>query len=97
MHRGARHRIAPYQLVATINIDVVLVTVMRLAMLFGPARILVFLAVFGGSGLPFRRGLACFDLGIVVARVALARGRNDRRVNDLAGFWLSCTEALVTA
>ena len=66
MHRGAADGVAPHQLVAAINVDVVLVSKMRLAMLPGPARILVLLAVLGGVRLPSRRGPARFDLRIIV-------------------------------
>src|SRR3546814_3349814 len=44
MHRGAADDVTPHQLVAPINADMVLVAKVRLSMLLGPARILVFLS-----------------------------------------------------
>ena len=43
MHRGVRHLIVPHQLVPAIDVDMVLVAVVALTPLLGPARVGVFL------------------------------------------------------
>src|SRR3546814_177691 len=84
MHRGAADDVTPHQLVAPINADMVLVAKVRLSMLLGPARILVFLSVLCRFLLPLKRGLARLYCRIILARVTLARRGNNGRVNDLS-------------
>src|SRR3546814_18085438 len=62
----------------------VLVAKVRLSMLLGPARILVFLSVLCRFLLPLKRGLARLYCRIILARVTLARRGNHGRVNDLS-------------
>ena len=97
MHRGAADVVTPYQLVAPINADmgcaprlspgqarVLAVAKVRLSMLLGPARILVFLAVLCRFLLPLNRGLARLYCRIILARVTLARCGHDGGINDLS-------------
>src|SRR6478736_5991456 len=79
MHARVGHVILPDQLVPGIGIDVVLVSIETLAVLLGPARILVFLPVFRRICLPGRgvlpaftssfssRLLRCLGTGTIVA------------------------------
>src|SRR3546814_9192723 len=62
----------------------VLLAKVRLSMLLGPARILVFLSVLCRFLLPLKRGLARLYCRIILARVTLARRGNNGRVNDLS-------------
>src|SRR3546814_20889998 len=76
--------VTPHQLVAPINADMVLVAKVRLSMLLGPARILVFLSVLCRFLLPLKRGLARLYCRIILARVTLTRRGNKCRVKDLS-------------
>src|SRR3546814_15348809 len=58
MHRGVADDVTPHQLVAPINADMVLVAKVRLSMLLGPARILVFLSFLSRFLLPLKLGLS---------------------------------------
>src|SRR5215813_3936886 len=84
MHTRIGHVILPDQLVSGIRIHVVLVAVEALAVLLGPARVLVFLPVFRGVLLPRIRCLASLHLVILVAAIALLGNRYDRGINHLA-------------
>src|SRR6476660_291314 len=78
------HVVLPDQLVLGIRIHVVLVAVEALAVLLGPARVLVFLPVFRRVLLPRLRRLASLHLVILVAAIALLGNRHDRGINHLA-------------
>src|SRR5215831_4238644 len=84
MHTRVRHVILPDQLVPGIRIHVVLVAVEALAVLLGPARILVFLPVFRRVLLPSRGRLASLHLLILVPTITLLGNRNNRRIYYLA-------------
>src|SRR5271170_4818047 len=84
MHTRVGHVVLPDQLVLGIGIHVVLVAVETLAMLLGPARILVFLPVFRRVLLPRLRRLAGFHLLILVTAITLLGNRNYRGINHLA-------------
>src|SRR3954469_893309 len=84
MHAGVGHLILPDQFALGVCIHVVLVAVEALAVLLGPARILVFLPVFCRVLLPSLRRLAGLHLLILLAGVSLLGNRNDRRINHLA-------------
>ena len=74
MDRRIRHPVTPYQLVPTVDGDVVL----------RPARIRILLPTLGRLVGP---GLGCltpFDLLIFVAAIALDGNRHNRSINDLA-------------
>src|SRR5215470_17474478 len=83
MHTRVGHVILPDQLVLGIRIHVVLVAVKALAMLLGPARILVFLSVLRRLLLPILRRLATLDRLVLLARVALSGHRHDAGIDDL--------------
>src|SRR6201989_746183 len=84
MHTRVGHVVLPDQLVLGVRIHVVLVAVEALAVLLGPARILVFLAVLRRVLLPRPRRLASLHLVILVAAIALFGNRHDRGINHLA-------------
>src|ERR1700759_4781007 len=84
MHAGVGHLVLPNQFALGIRIHVVLVAVEALAVLLGPARILVFLPVFRRVLLPSRGRLASLHLLILVAAIALLGNRHDRGINHLA-------------
>src|SRR3974390_352001 len=84
MHTRVGHVVLPDQLVLGIRVDVVLVAVEALAVLLGPARVLVFLPVLSRLLLPRLRRLASLHLVILVAAIALLGNRNDRGINHLA-------------
>src|SRR5664279_2958492 len=84
MHARVGHVILPDQLVPGIRIHVVLVSIETLAVLLGPARILVFLPVFRRVFLPSPRRLAGLHILIFVATITLLGNRNNRRINHLA-------------
>src|SRR5450830_2141492 len=84
MHARVGHLVVTDQLVLGIRIHVVLVAVEALAVLLGPARILVFLPVFRGVLLPFLWGLAGLYGLILFAAVTLLGNRHDRGINHLA-------------
>src|SRR5450432_2029050 len=67
MHTRVGHLVLPDQLVLGVRIHVVLVAVEALAVLLGPARILVFLPVFRRGLLPCFRCLAGLHVLILVA------------------------------
>ena len=76
-----RHRIASNQLVLHIHRNVVLVSVKRLAVFLGPARIHIFSSplVLG----PVLRDVALFDPGIFLPAVALLGYVDDAGIHDL--------------
>src|SRR6202047_3241754 len=78
MHTRVGHVVLPDQLVLGIRIHVVLVAVEALAVLLGPARVLVFLPVFRRVLLPRLRRLADLHVVILVAAIALF-GRSEER------------------
>src|SRR6202790_4521582 len=84
MHTRVSHVVLPDQLVPDIRIHVVLVAVEALAMLLGPARVLVFLPVFRRVLLPRLRRLADLHVVILVAAIALFGNRHDGGINHLA-------------
>src|ERR1019366_1985593 len=67
-----------------IGIHVVLVSIETLAVLLGPARILVFLPVFRRIFLPGPGRLAGLHILIFVTAITLLGNRNNRRINHLA-------------
>src|SRR5580700_9680673 len=79
MHARVGHVILPDQLVLGVRIHVVLVAVEALAVLLGPARVLVFLPVLRRVLLPRLRRLASLHLVILVAAIALLGKRTRRR------------------
>src|ERR1022692_1301160 len=84
MHARVGHVILPNQLVPGIGIHVVLVSIETLAVLLGPARILVFLPVFRRIFLPGPGRLAGLYILIFVTTITLLGNWNDRRINHLA-------------
>src|SRR3546814_8326629 len=62
--------VTPHQLVAPINADMVLVAKVRLSMLLGPARILVFLSVLCRFLLQLKRGPARLSCRIKIGRAS---------------------------
>src|SRR5674536_220659 len=84
MHARVGHVILPDQLVPGIDIHVVLVSIEALAVLLGPARILVFLPVFRRIFLPGPWRLAGLHILIFVTAITLLGNWNDRRINHLA-------------
>ena len=84
MHARVGHLVPPDQLVLGIRIHVVLVAIEALAVLLGPARILVFLPVFRRVLLPLLRRLASLHVVILFSAVALLGNRHDRGINHLA-------------
>ena len=80
MHRRVGHLVTPHQLVPAVHVDMVLVTVVALAVLL--CRVL--LRPLGRLVLPALRRLAILDPRVVVTAVALLGDRYDRRVDDLA-------------
>src|SRR5580704_9222600 len=84
MHTRVGHIVLPDQLVLGIGIHVVLVAIEALAVLLGPARVLVFLPVFCRVLLPCCRRLAGLHLIILVAAIALFGNWHDRGINHLA-------------
>src|ERR1019366_6573712 len=84
MHTRVSHLILPNQLVLGIHIHVVLVAVEALAVLLGPARILVFLPVFRRVLLPFLWCLSGLNGLILFAAITLLGNRHNRGINHLA-------------
>src|SRR5664280_2566209 len=84
MHARVGHVVLSDQLVHGIGIHVVLVSIETLAVLLGPARILVFLPVFRRVFLPRPRRLAGLHVIIFVATITLFGNRHDRGINHLA-------------
>src|SRR5450755_965988 len=84
MHARVGHLVATDQLVLGIRIHVVLVTVEALAVLLGPARILIFLPVFRRVLLPCLRCLASLHGVILAAAITLPGNRPDRGITHLA-------------
>src|SRR3954462_14989519 len=83
MHTGVGHFVLPDQFALGIRIHVVLVAVEALAVLLGPARILVFLPVFRRVLLPSLRRFAGLYVLILVPAIPLLGNRNDRGINHL--------------
>jgi hypothetical protein len=81
--RCVRHRIAPRRLVSPIDAAMVLITVVAVAMPLAPTRVLVFLAALGRVTAQARRHLTDLDLSVLLTAVALLRGSNNARVDDL--------------
>ena len=73
MHGRIGHRIVPNQFVRLIHIHMVLVAIVIVAMLHGPASVRVFLPSLRRRPLPFRRALPGFVRRVFVAGVALFR------------------------
>ena len=84
VHRRVRHAVAPHQLVPAVHVDMVLVAVMALAVLLGPARVGILLGPLGRLVLPALGRLAILDPRVVVPAIALFGHRHDRGVDDLA-------------
>ena len=84
MLRRVAHMIAPHQLVPTVHVDMVLVTVMALAVLLGPPRLDTLLAPLCRLVLPACRRLARLYPRVLLAAVALFGYRHNRGVDDLA-------------
>src|SRR5664279_6270941 len=84
MHARVGHVIIPDQLMPGIGIHMVLVSIETLAVLLGPARILVFLPVFRRIFLPGPGRLAGLHILIFVTAITLFWNRNNRRINHLA-------------
>ncbi len=61
----------------------VLVTEEALAMLLGPPRVFIFLAVLRRFPLPLRRRRAVLDGLVLLARIALLRHRHNARIHYL--------------
>lgn len=72
------------QLLLVIDSDVILVAVVRLPVLLGPARLGVFLALDMRVLFEALRGLTGFDLRVLLPRVALVRRLNKTGVDNLA-------------
>src|SRR3954447_25858920 len=83
MHTGVGYVVLPDQFALGIRIHVVLVAVEALAVLLGPARILVFLPVFRWVLLPSLRRFAALYVFILVPAIPLLGNRNDRGINHL--------------
>src|ERR1700748_2354215 len=83
MHTRVGHVILTDQLVPGSGVHVVLVAVEALAVLLGPARVLVFLPVFRRVLLPSLRRLASLHLLILVPTITLLGNRNNRRIYHL--------------
>jgi len=77
------HLVAPDQLVLGIRIHVVLVAIKALAVLLGPACILVLLSILRRLLLPILRRLAALDRLVLLTRVALSGHRHDGGIDDL--------------
>lgn len=67
-----------------VGLHMVLVAVVRFVTLLGPAGVAVFLPAHGGVRVKLLGPLACFDLLVLLARVALARGFGEAGVDDAA-------------
>src|SRR3954469_4892412 len=83
MHAGVGYVVLPDQFALGIRIYVVLVAVEALAVLLGPARILVFLPVFCRVLLPSLGRFAALYVLILVPAIPLLGNRNDRGINHL--------------
>jgi len=86
MHTRVGHRIRLDQFALRIRLDVVLVAVMPLVVLLGPARVHVLLPLFRGLFAPRRRRATALDRGVFLARVALARHIHEAGVHQFAGL-----------
>src|SRR5215813_8227157 len=84
MNARIGHVVLPDQLVLGIRIHVVLVAEEALAVLLGPARILVFLSVFRRVLVPCLWCLAGLHGLVLFTAVALLGYRHDRGINHLA-------------
>ena len=71
MHGRVGHRIAPDQLVRPVHVHVVLVAEEAAAMLLGPARVFIFLAVLGRLPLPLRGRLAALDRLVLLGAASM--------------------------
>ncbi len=99
VHAGIRDRIAPDQLVLFVDVDVVLVAVVALAVLLGPACILVLLPLHVGLVVPTVGRLALLDLLVLVARVSVLRHINRAGIDNLAAlrYQPGCSQPLIEA
>src|ERR1700726_975426 len=84
MHTRVGHVVLPDHLVLGIRVHVILVAVETLAVLLGPARVLVLLPVFRRVLLPRLRRLAGLHVVILVTAIALFGNRHDGGINHLA-------------
>src|SRR5512144_2223411 len=80
---GVAHLVASNQLVLGIHIHVILVAEEALAVLLGPAGILVFLPALGRRLLPTLRRLAGLNRVVLLARVARSGHRHEGGIADL--------------
>ena len=81
---GPQCKLTPVSLPWVIRIHVVLIAVEAPPVLLGPARILVFLPVFGWLLLPRLGRLAALDRLVLLARVPLFGHGHDGGINDLS-------------
>src|SRR5580693_3795048 len=77
MHTRVGHVVLPDHLVLGVRVHVILVAVETLAVLLGPARVLVLLPVFRRVLLPRLRRLAGLHVVILVTAIALFGNRHD--------------------
>jgi len=84
--RRIGHRITPDQLVFLVDVDVILVAVVALAMLLGPAGIEVFLAFLVRLVFPRFGYLALLDLLVLLAPVSISRHVHQAGIDDLTAF-----------
>lgn len=84
VHTGVCDTVAPDQLVFLVDVDVVVVTVVALAVLLGPACILIFLSLHVGYVVPAFRCLAFLNLLVLVPRTVVLQHIDQAGINDLA-------------
>ena len=83
---GCSRRVSVDQLGFCIHFCVVLIAVMRLVVLLCPTSITVFLATFGSALFKACRAFTCFNLFVLLTRVALPRGCYEAGVHQAAFF-----------
>src|SRR5476651_75470 len=76
MNRSIAHAVTPDQLVPGVRVHVVLVAIETLAVLLGPARVLVLLPVSRGFLCPRLRRLASLHRFVLLFGVAVLRDRH---------------------
>ena len=74
--------VTTHQLMPTVHVDVVLVTIMIFAMFFSPSRIHIFLAELGRFIHPALRRLTGLDLYILITLVVLCGNGDDGGIDD---------------
>ncbi len=84
MNRRFGNLVMAYQFVLVVYVDMVLVTIVALAMFPGPARLDILLRSLMRLAIPFRRHFATLYLCVLFACVALFRHRHDRCVDALS-------------